>query len=408
MANNFHDDGADDQMAQLYQANRGKPLSTQSIEEFLLCRSGNAEVVDAFHRFVYGFADGASAPDLWLRDEAGHSGANLWGGAFWDSPNLWIRTQDDGGSTHQSPEYGQDNWFHARVRNRSTTTAAQHFVVTFHARGFTGTQFSYPGDFLPCLAAKAEFDLAPGASRVVKARWPAALVPPAGTHTCLLASVITRGDPPATGSHVWEHNNLAQKNITVVDLVQPEFMILPFMVAHRIKGLAGPFNLEVWRAEQSAVLDISLVQRTRAFFGQAVQKKLRPFRPDVATPPHPPDHPPDHATLECGAHLGAAASGKGQAIGSHTPALVARHFGEAWQLLLPDAANTRVPIELPRYSQHKVGLVVQAKRGALPGSVHQIHVVQRHRKSGQIVGGVALQVHIGKEHAQGPQDEEQP
>ncbi|HEX3140356.1 MAG TPA: hypothetical protein VHQ87_09885, partial [Rhizobacter sp.] len=380
-------------MGQLYQAYKGKPVSTQNIEEFLLCKSGNTGVVDAFHRFVYGLNDSASPPDLWMRDDPGHTGADFWGGTFWDSPDLWIRTQDDGGTTHQSPENGQDNWFHARVRNRSTTGTAQHFVVSFHARGFAGTQFSFPSDFLPCTAARAEFELAPGASRIVKARWPANLVPPTGSHTCLLASVLTRGDPPAGGAHVWEHNNLAQKNLTVVNLVPNEFMILPVVLANRIRDLPGPFDVEVWRHEGSAVLDLSLLQRDKGFFGRGVQKKLRPYRPQ----PEKPVHPPHGIELECGGHVGAGLNGAGQMLGSHTMERVTKLFGEAWELPLAEAAATRVPIELPAFSQRNIGLRVQLQREARPGSVHKVHLLQRHRKSGQIVGGVALQIHVAKE-----------
>ncbi|HET7794286.1 MAG TPA: hypothetical protein VFL64_12965 [Rhizobacter sp.] len=380
-------------MGQLYQAFKGQPVSTQQIEEFLLCKSGNPGVVDAFHRFVYGLGDGANAPDLWMRDEVGHGGADFWNGTFWDSPDLWVRTQDDGGSTHQSPEYGQDNWFHARVRNRSTTGTAQHFVVSFHARGFAGTQFSFPDDFLPCMAARAEFDLAPGASRVVKARWPRSLVPSAGTHTCMLASVLTRGDPPAGGAHVWEHNNLAQKNLTVVNLVRGEFFILPAVLANRILQLRGPFDIEIWRPEGSQALDLGLLQHDKGFFGAAVQKKLKPFKPDTGKPAHPPHE----IELECGAHLGVPGADKGAMLGSRTPDLVARRFGEAWQLPLPDAPRTRVPVELPAFSQRTVGLRVQVQRDAKPGTMHKIHLVQRHRKSQRIVGGVAVEVHVAKE-----------
>ena len=206
-------------MGELYEAHKGGlPVSTARLEELLVSRSGNPAVVGAFHRFVYGLGNPAPAPDLWLRDAAADPGADAWGGEFWDSPDLWIRNADDDLTTHQSPEHGQDNWFYARVRNKAGAGAATHFVVTFHARGFAGTEFLYPNDFLPSIAAKAEFDLAPGATRVVKARWPRHLVPAAGTHTCLLASVLTRSDLPVAGRHVWEHNNLAQKNLMVVDL----------------------------------------------------------------------------------------------------------------------------------------------------------------------------------------------
>ena len=72
---------------------------------------------------------------------------------------------------------------------------ARHFVVTFNVKRFAGTQFVYPGDFLPCIAAAADFDLGPGERRIVKARWPRALVPAAGTHACWLASVLTAVGP---------------------------------------------------------------------------------------------------------------------------------------------------------------------------------------------------------------------
>ena len=367
-------------MAELYDAEKGNPVSTQMIEEFLVRRSGNAAVLDGFHRFCYGLGD--STPDLWLRDEVGDGGDDFWGGTFWDSPDLWIRTHDDGGSTHQSPENGQDNWFHARVRNRSATAAAQHFVVTFHARGFAGTQFSFPGDFLPCMAAKAEFDLMPGATRVVKARWPRALVPATGTHTCLLASVLARSDATPAGRHVWEHNNLAQKNLAVVNLVPNLFAIVPMVVGLWQRELAGPFDLEVWRP-QDAALEVSLLHHQREFFSRSQQKELRPFKPDPAR-----QRPQDSEMLDCGGVLGRGA-----------PARLAQRYHAAWQLALPADSRVKVPVELSVEGPQRLGLMVRLGRAAKPGAGHKVHLVQRHRESGQIVGGVAVQVRVGEEPA---------
>lgn len=381
-------------MAQLYQTYKGQPLSTQNIEEFLLCKNGNPGIVDAFHRFVYGLGNPSPAPDLWLRDDPADPGADLWGGTFWDSPDLWIRTQDDGGTTHQSPEYGQDNWFHARVRNRSTAGMAQHFVVTFHAKGFAGTQFTYPNDFLPCIAARAEFDLAPGATRVVKARWPSALVPPAGSHTCLLASALTRNDHPVAGKHVWEHNNLAQKNLTIVDLMPTEFIILPVLLSANLAEFSGLFDLEVWRPKASASLDASLLQQSRNFFDRVKGAEPRPLRPGIQVP-----YAPDELELECGAHLTSPGrSNKGKVITSATPDLVANRLGQAWQLPLDAKPRVRVPIELPLLTQRRVALMVQVNHQAKPGETHCLHLVQRHRKSGQIVGGVTLEIRIVTPH----------
>ena len=377
-------------MAQLYGQFKGQPVSTQHIEEFLLRQSGNVQVVDAFHRFVYGLAD-SGTPDLWLRDDPAHAGGDAWGGAFWDSPDLWVRNADDNGTAHQSPEFGQDNWLFARVRNRSASAAAQHFAVSFHARGFAGTQFSYPADFLPSVAARAEFDLSPGATRIVKARWPRAAVPAPGTHTCLLAAVLTRGDHPVAGRHVWEHNNLAQKNLTVVDMVPGEFFILPVVIAHHLRELGPWFELEVWRPKGAEGLEISLLNRSAEFFRHTQGGKPRRF--DFQPGKHDTVH--EHVELECGAHLAIAGPGsKGLPLTSANPQGVQRAFGDAWQLLLASQPRTSLPVQLLASGQHTVGLMVQVARDAPAGRRHRLHLVQRDQASGKLVGGVALALHV--------------
>ena len=375
--------------AKLYQANKGKPLSTAQIEEFLLCWSGNPTVVDAFYRFVYGFGDPAAAPDLWLRDDPGHRGVDSWNGAFWDSPDLWVRNADDDGTSHQQPEFGQDNWFHARVRNRSAIGSAQHFVVTFHASSFAGTQFTYPADFLPCLAAKAAFDLEPGGQRVIKARWPRELVPPAGSHTCLLASIICPGDHPVPGRHVWEHNNLAQKNLTVVDLVPGQSMIVPVVVASRLGGFNGHWELELRRPEDSGVLEISLLHGVEEFFRNVGAKKLQRFQSEFRSPIN---HQPS-IDLECGGHICDTSGGRGGAISRRPPELTWQRFEGAWQLPLAAKATARVGMVLPPYTQRSVGLLVKASKEAPPGAVFRFDLVQRHLKH-YVVGGVGIEVRI--------------
>lgn len=376
-------------MAQFYAQFKGQPASSAMIEEFLLARAGNAEVVDAFHRFVYGLND-SSLPDLWLRDDPGHGGNDFWAGAFWDSPDLWVRNHDDGGTTHQPPEFGQDNWFFARVRNRSAGAAARHYAVTFHARGFAGTQFVWPADFLPAISAKVQFELAPGASHIVKARWPAHQVPPAGTHTCLLAAVLARGDEPTAGQQVWERNNLAQKNLTVVDLVPGEFFILPVVIAHRLAGFKSRFELELWRREGSEALAVSLVHRSEAFFAHAKGAKPRRFEPPAG---HAADPMAALATLECGAPLPGVHGPvySHDLINSRHPEQVARHFGPAFAWPLPARPKSSLTVDLPS-GQQRVGLLVQVDAQAEPGHIHRLHLVQRQGQ--RVVGGVALELRI--------------
>jgi len=383
-------------MAAFYQRHQGSPASTQMLEEFLTAESGEPRVVDAFHRFVYGLADPAPAPDLWMRDDTGHTGADLWNGRFWDSPDLWIRNADDGGTTHQSPESGQDNWFHARVRNAAGAGAASHFVVTFHARGFAGTQFVYPADFLPCTAAKAEFDLAPGMTSIVKARWPRVRVPAAGTHTCLLASILARGDPPVAGRHVWEHNNLAQKNLTVVDLLPDMFMILPVLIANWTFDARARFTLELrTRPAGQDALRVSLLSRHKELFraGGVKATRWKPDAQEVAAP--------QHQHHDCGAHLvPAEGNPRHQIMTSATPDLVLRRFPDGWEVRLDGAKRGRLPVELPLGTQALVGLRIAVPRDARPDQTFTLDFVQRHAATRQIVGGVAVEIHTVGE--QGP------
>jgi len=67
--------------------------------------------------------------------------------------------------------------------------------------------------------------LAPGADQIVNVQWPAGLIPPADVmvgmtnvhwHPCLLVEVTPHDGPTPTGNHVWDDNNLAQKNISIV------------------------------------------------------------------------------------------------------------------------------------------------------------------------------------------------
>jgi len=379
-------------VADLYQTHNSRPVSTQIIEEFLLRKSGEAQVVDGFHRFVYGLSDPSPAPDVWLKDDPAHTGSEEWDGVFWDSPDLWIRNSDDGGIDHQSPEFGQDNWFHARVRNKSAAGTARHFVVTFHSRGFAGTQFVYPADFLPCIAAKAEFDLVPGEVRVVKARWPRSLVPPAGTHTCLLASVITRADHPGAGRHVWEDNNLAQKNLTVVNLLPDTFMILPIVISNWLRELDQRFELEIWKPKQATDLQISIINRSQDFFrpGKAKITRLEPqLRKELFSL--------TQTKLDCGLHLPVATSGpnKGRIITSETPDLLVDRFPDSWEFRLPERKPSLL-VEIPVFTQKVVGLKVAIAKDPKADQSFKLHFVQRHKKTRRIVGGVALQVNVGR------------
>lgn len=365
-------------MSAFYKAHTARPATTADLETLLVRRSGEPTIVDACHRFVYGFPDPSPPPDLWIRDDPGDPGGNLWAGRFWDSPDLWIRNADDGGTTHQAPESGQDNWFYARVRNRSAAASARHLVVTFNVKPFLGTEFVYPGDFLPCIAAVAAFELGPGETKIVKARWPASRVPAAGTHACWLAAVLARGDPPGAGLHVWEHNNLAQKNLAVVDLAPDEWTILPLV----LNRFAARFRvLELVRPRGAENLQAMLLHPTGAPFENVRPRRPEPVRDELAER--------DGAGLDCGGVATDAIDAPLEAS-----VRVARRFENAATVAFKPGRVAQIPLRLAWSGQVVVGVRVGVPREARPGSAFTLDLLQREAESGRVVGGVAVQVRV--------------
>jgi hypothetical protein len=354
-----------------------RPTTTAELEALLVRRSGEPTIVDAFHRFVYGFVDPAPPPDLWIRDDPGDPGSNFWAGRFWDSPDLWIRNVDDGGTTHQPVESGQDNWFYARVRNRSTTAMGHHFVVAFNVKTFLGTEFVYPGDFLPCVAATAGFDLGPGQERIVKARWPAALVPAAGTHACWLASVLARGDPPRTGVHVWEHNNLAQKNLAVVDLVPDAFVILPIVLDRFPSGL---------RHRRVELLPSPAARRIRAGLLVGAAPLPRPFVGAGASERVAARIAGRDGGLDCAGGFADASDSRVAPV----ERLVQRFEG-AREMALEPGRIAEVPSTVG--GQIVAGLRLHAPPKTRTRETFRLDVVERD-DAGRVVGGVAVELRV--------------
>ncbi len=249
-------------MAGIYQDRIHRHFITPEIEAELIRRSGQLQFADYFDRFVYGFgslAPGAQ-PDLYFRDAPDDSGDVPYSGVFWLSPDIWVRNSDDDGSVHQNPESGQDNWLYARVHNRGNVTA-RSFVVGFKINIWAGTQFIYPGDWFPLTAVAVGFDLPPGESRIVKVRWPSEDIPPVDSHGCLLGLVYTSGDTIAANPHTWGHNNLAQRNLTIVDLVADEWTEMPFRIGSRFSRLPQLNSLELWRRKAPRGLEAMITHQ---------------------------------------------------------------------------------------------------------------------------------------------------
>jgi len=378
-------------MGEFYRERNARPVTTTDLEEFLVCRTGTPQLVNAFHRFVYGFGDPSPMPDLWLRDDSAHSGSEAWAGRFWDSPDLWIRNSDDGGTTHESPKFGQDNWFHARLRNRSATATARHFLVTFNVKAFAGIEFSYPADFLPCVAAVSGFELAPGASRIVRARWPSALVPSAGTHACLLASVFTRSDHPIPGRHVWEHNNLTQKNLSIVDLKPGAWTLIPVVVANFRSLTARRIVLELVRPPECPDLEVGLVHPSTLAFPSGWKPQSFSLQPAVLDTSASRD-------LDCAGHVDDDTQRQMVAplriITSDDQKTTVSRLNQGLEVCFPHGRVVQIPLTLRPQEQRVYYLRISTPHHSQPGETIQVDLVGRNAANQRLFGGIAIEVRV--------------
>jgi hypothetical protein len=132
--------------------------------------------------------------------------------------------------------------------------------VTFTVKSFVGTEFVFPSDWSPFLAVAIGFNLAPGESQVVRARWRAADVPAPHTHGCMLAHVWTPADGATPGAHTWTSNNLVQRNLTIVDVEPNEVADIHLRVGSRA-GKGGVARLEVVRPARFPRLKVELASK---------------------------------------------------------------------------------------------------------------------------------------------------
>ncbi len=188
--------------------------------------------------------------DLLVRDNLADAGLAPSAGTFWEGVDIWVRQANDNAlpanyathadTVHQSPKFGQDNWVYVRFKNIGSLPSFKFYIRVYIAH-WPGTEFIYPDNFIPTvrpngtipnpltpgtyLIGEASVDsLAAAAEGYVAVQWPTALVPPENVvvsgstvhwHPCLLVEVSPHDGFTPPGSHVWENNNLAQKNISI-------------------------------------------------------------------------------------------------------------------------------------------------------------------------------------------------
>lgn len=197
------------------------------------------------------------ASDIVVRDNLADNGTVPSSGAFWATPDAWVRNASpavDGAAAlpanyasappHQNPVRGQDNWVYVRIKNIGTA-ASGNFYVRVYVAHYPGAEFLFPDNFIPTnhpgnppslpaqlvpgtylIGESAVATLANGPESILNIQWSANLIPPDTVmvngspvhwHPCLLVQIAPFDGPTDGGDHVWDSNNLAQRNLTIVD-----------------------------------------------------------------------------------------------------------------------------------------------------------------------------------------------
>jgi len=185
--------------------------------------------------------------DLYIRDTPEDLGIepNTVSQYSWISPDIWVRNQEDGIEEHQNPVYDPDNlnYIYVRVNNRGCQTSlGDEKLSLFWAKASPSLSWDYSWkeentfpNGKPVGGKITTIDIppvAPNESIVVAVPWENMPSPYdyfdinyEPWHFCLLAQIeaendpITDPEPISQSAYVRNNNNVAQKNITIVDLL---------------------------------------------------------------------------------------------------------------------------------------------------------------------------------------------
>ena len=199
--------------------------------------------------------------EVMIRDYPSDTGAESTAGDVWSSSDIVVRAQDDNNfvpdnySMSSYVERGQHNFIYIRVKNNGPAPAVNVFV-SCRVVAAGSVSFTFPQDWIlinsthvapqPMLSFFALIN--PGEEKIAKFRITAAQTQQLygwqvnnAWHPCILARVHASNDYSFStagllpGQAVYQRNNFAQKNLTVVDLLlsAPGPIRFPFVAGNR-------------------------------------------------------------------------------------------------------------------------------------------------------------------------------
>ena len=339
---------------------------------------------------------------------------------------LWSQQDDASIRSWEQVEAGQDNWFYAEITNASSTTTARALAVTFSFKSPFSTPV-YPGDFRDnIISATAEFNLAPGETRTVEARWPKELIPPIPTgatqrHGCILAEIYNPEDhvPAGVTSIGASNGKLKQRNTNIVDLLPDETTDYFFDISSFHLKKEEFARLEVIRPQKLENMEISFHHRNPLVVKKLLEnvelikaKAVQPVEAIAAARTEVSVLEPTRVSIRRGAelplifHLARGSSimipdqpvPEGDAV-DRIDEDFARcdvdlaESGDLPVLRLRPGRRVGWPYIMKPRDRVRMHMRIRAPRDAKPGDRFTVEVVQRNRK-GELLGGFDIQVNI--------------
>jgi hypothetical protein len=213
-----------------------------------------------------------------------------------------------------------------------------------------------------------------------------------------VAAVLTRADHPAAGLHVWEHNNLAQKNLTIVDLSPNDWIILPFVLSNIISSMPRRYLIELVRPKKRSKMIVGLLHSLGKPFANIPSLKKRTASPILQ--PSAGDTDASATERDCCAvtrqdvGLFVADEAGAMLTSNNTEAAAGPHFNEAVEARFGPGLVTRIPISIGRNEQLLMGLRIQVPRESKHGEILRLNLIQRDRNGKTILGGLAVEIRV--------------
>jgi hypothetical protein len=185
--------------------------------------------------------------DLWISDGPHDIGNNSYD---YDSTDIWSSLSPTG-TSHDDPVSGLTNYVHVRVHNLGSSSVSNVDVALYWAD--TSTALAWPSDFhqigstfpIPAILAGGN----------VEHTWSWDVDPAIGLghHFCFVATADSTADPmtggPPGATYVAPYdNNIAQKNITIVEVPAGESAHVWFFIENNMDEMM-PFDLVIRRAD---------------------------------------------------------------------------------------------------------------------------------------------------------------